>query len=150
VFVREGVYNTVMDATAEGVIEFFHGYTYSGHPLACAAAVATQKLYQDEGLLTRVAREGLDKYWEDGAHSLKGAPLVKDIRNLGLVCGIELEARPGAVGKRAFETFLKCYEKGTFVRFTGDTIAMSPPLIINKSQIDELFSTLREVLHTIP
>jgi beta-alanine--pyruvate transaminase len=150
VFVREGVYNTVMDAAAEGAIEFFHGYTYSGHPLACAAAVATQKLYQDEGLLTRVAREGLDKYWEDGAHSLKGAPLVKDIRNLGLVCGIELEARPGAVGKRAFEAFLKCYEKGTFVRFTGDTIAMSPPLIINKSQIDELFTTLREVLHTIP
>lgn len=150
VLVRQGIYDTVMNASAEGAIEFFHGYTYSGHPLACAAAVATQKIYQREGLLTRVAREGLDKLFEDGAHSLKGAPHVKDVRNYGLVCGIELESRPGAVGKRAFEAFLKCYERGTFVRFTGDTVAMSPPLIINKAQIDQLFTTLGEVLKQVP
>jgi beta-alanine--pyruvate transaminase len=149
VFVREGIYDTVTNASADGMIEFFHGYTYSGHPLACAAAVATQKLYQDEGLLTRVKDEGLDKYFEDAAHSLKGAPLVKDVRNLGLVAGIELESRAGAVGKRAFETFLKCFEENVLVRFTGDTLALSPPLIINKSQIDQLFSTIKEVLPSI-
>jgi beta-alanine--pyruvate transaminase len=150
VFVREGIYDAVMNASVEGTIEFFHGYTYSGHPLACAATVATQKLYKDEGLLTRVKDEGLDKYFEDAAHSLKGTPMVKDIRNLGLVAGIELEARPGAVGKRAFEAFLKCYEKGILVRFTGDTIALSPPLVISKSQIDQLFTTIKEVLPSIP
>jgi beta-alanine--pyruvate transaminase len=112
--------------------------------------VATQKIYRDEGLLTRVQSEGLAQLWEDGAHSLKGAPHVKDIRNLGLVCGIELESRASAaMGKRAFEVFLKCYEKGTFVRFTGETIAMSPPLIINKSQIDQLFTTLGQALREV-
>jgi beta-alanine--pyruvate transaminase len=150
VFASNKIYDTVVNSTAEGVIEFFHGYTYSGHPVACAATVATQKIYQDEGLLTRVQSEGLAQLWEDGAHSLKGAPHVKDIRNLGLVCGIELESRAGAaMGKRAFEVFLKCYEKGSFVRFTGETIAMSPPLIINKSQIDQLFTTLGRALREV-
>jgi beta-alanine--pyruvate transaminase len=146
VFASNDIYNTVMDASAAGQIEFFHGYTYSGHPLACAAAVATQKIYRDEGLLTRVKDEGLDKYFEDALHQLRGLPNVKDIRNLGLVGAVELEPIAGSPGKRAFDTFLACYERGIFVRFTGDTIAMSPPLIISKAQIDELVGVLGAVL----
>lgn len=149
VFVKESIYDTIVNSSPDGAIEFFHGYTYSGHPLACAATVATQQLYKREGLLTRARDEGLDTYFEDALHSLKGAPLVKDIRNYGLVGGVELESRAGAVGKRAFETFLKCYERNVLVRFTGDTLAMSPPLIINKSQIDQLVTTIKEVLPTI-
>jgi beta-alanine--pyruvate transaminase len=146
VFASNDIYATVTEASAAGAIEFFHGYTYSGHPVACAAAVATQTLYQAEGLLTRVKDEGLGAYFEDAAHSLRGLPGVKDVRNLGLVCGIELEAIAGSPGKRAFDTFLACYERGVFVRFTGDTIAMSPPLVITKAQIDELFGVLGAVI----
>ncbi len=151
VFARNGVYDTITNAGAEGMIEFFHGYTYSGHPLAAAACVATQKLYAREGLLQR-ARE-VEQYWEDAAHSLKGAPHVKDIRNLGLIAGIELETRvvdgKPQPGKRAYDTFLKCYELGCLVRFTGDILALSPPLIISKAQIDELFGTIGKALKTV-
>ena len=146
VFVREGIYDAVVNSAAEGAVEFFHGYTYSGHPLAAAAAVAAQKLYASEGLLTRVQREGLGTYWEEAVHGLRDAPHVKDIRNLGLVAGIELHSHPDAVGKRAFETFLHCYELGLLVRYTGDTIALSPPLIIEPSQIDQIVSTLHRAL----
>jgi beta-alanine--pyruvate transaminase len=131
----------------ESAIELFHGYTYSAHPVACAAALATQQIYEREKLLTRGAE--LAKKWEDAVHSLRDMPHVIDIRNLGLVAGIELAPRAGAPGSRAYEVFLKAYEKGLLVRFTGDIIALSPPLIIEPSQIDELVGTLRDVLKQI-
>ncbi len=149
VFVREGIYDAVVNSAAEGVVEFFHGYTYSGHPLATAAAVAAQKLYASEGLLTRVQREGLDMYWENAVHGLRDAPHVKDIRNLGLVAGIELHSHADGVGKRALQTFLKCFELGVLVRYTGETIALSPPLIIERGQIDQLIDSLRRALRTL-
>ncbi len=149
VFVREGIYDAVVNGAPSGAVEFFHGYTYSGHPLAMAAAVAAQNIYARDGLLTRVAREGMDAYWEEAMHGLRDAPHVKDIRNLGLVAGIELHSRPEAAGKRAFETFLKCYELGVLVRYTGDTIALSPPLIIKRGQIDQIADTLRRALSSV-
>ncbi len=149
VFVREGIYDAVVNGAAEGMVEFFHGYTYSGHPLAVAAAAAAQKLYASEGLLTRVQREGLDTYWENAVHGLRDAPHVKDIRNLGLVAGIELHSHADGVGKRAFQTFLTCFELGVLVRYTGETIALSPPLIIDVGQIDQLVDTLRRALRTL-
>jgi beta-alanine--pyruvate transaminase len=125
-------------------IELFHGYTYSAHPAACAAGMATLEVYQREGLLTRA--RSLGKYWEDAAHSLRGLPHVLDIRTYGLILGLELEPIPGKAGTRAFEVFTRCFERGVMVRQTGDTIAASPPLIIEPSHIDQLFGTLREVL----
>lgn len=143
VFARRGIYDTVVDAVAGGV-EFFHGYTYSGHPLACAAALATLDLYKEEGTFDRVAE--LAPYWEEAVHSLRGLPHVIDIRNMGLVAAIELEPRPGAPGARAFQAFLDCFEAGALVRPTGDTIALSPPLIISRAQVDELVSLLAGVI----
>jgi len=145
VFVKDAIYEAFMQG-AEG-IELFHGYTYSGHPLACAAGIGTLDTYEDEGLLTRAA--SLEKYWEDAAHSLKSAPHVIDIRNCGLVAAIELEPRAGAPGKRAYEAFVKTFEQGVLVRYTGDILALSPPLIIEKQQIDRLFDCVREVLQTV-
>jgi beta-alanine--pyruvate transaminase len=143
VVVSHQIYDTVIQNSAQG-IELFHGYTYSGHPVACAAALAALDLYQEEGLFERAA--SLEHYWEDGAHSLKDSRHVIDIRNIGLAAGIELEPRVNAPTARAFETFLKCYEDGVLVRSTGDTIALSPPLIIEKSQIDQIFSTIEKHL----
>ena len=147
VFTREGIYDAFMQGP-ETAIEFFHGYTYSAHPLACAAALATLDLYRDEGLLTRAAE--LESYWQEGLHSLKGVRNVIDLRNLGLMGAIELESRPGAVGARAFEVHVKAFfDESLMVRYTGDIVAFSPPLIINKPQIDEIFGKLRRVLETI-
>jgi len=147
VFTREGIYDAFMQGP-ETAIEFFHGYTYSGHPLACAAALATLDVYRDEGLLTRAAE--LESYWQDGLHSLKGVRNVIDLRNLGLMGAIELQSRPGAVGARAFEAHVKAFfDENLMVRYTGDIIAFSPPLIITKAQIDEIFGRLRRVLETI-
>lgn len=129
------------------MIELFHGYTYSAHPLACAAALATLDTYEEEGLLTRAA--DLAQYWEDGLHSLKDCPNVIDIRNLGLIGAIELTPIAGEPTKRAFSAFLKAYDDGLLIRTTGDIIALSPPLIISKEQIDELFGKLRSVLNAI-
>ena len=143
VFVREGIYETFMQASASG-IEFFHGYTYSGHPVACAAALATLDIYKKEGLLTR-AQEIAD-YWEDAVHSLRGLPHVIDTRNLGLLAGIELEPIPGKPGARGTQTFLRCYQMGALVRSAGDNIALSPPLIIEKQHIDELFGILADAI----
>jgi beta-alanine--pyruvate transaminase len=143
VFARRDIYDTVCDAAPAGV-EFFHGYTYSGHPLACAAALATLDLYEREDLFARAA--AMAGRWEDAVHALRGTRHVIDIRNLGLVAGIELAPRPGAVGARGFETFVKCFERGLLARVTGDTIALSPPLIIEPSQIDEMVSILSAVL----
>jgi len=128
----------------EHMIELFHGYTYSGNPLASAAGIATLETYEEEGLLTRGAEMGA--YWEDALHSLRDLPHVTDIRNLGLIGAIELAPIEGAPTQRAFSAFLKAYEKGILIRTTGDIIAMSPPLIIEKEHIDQLIGTLAEVL----
>ena len=146
VFVRKHIYDAFMHGP-EGVIELFHGYTYSAHPAACAAALATQDIYQREGLLSRAAE--LSKRWEDAVHSLRGCPNVIDIRNIGLVAGIELQPRAGAPGARAYEAFTKAFEQGILIRISGDVIAMSPPLIITPAQIDELVGKLGEVLRTV-
>jgi beta-alanine--pyruvate transaminase len=130
-----------------GAIEFFHGYTYSSHPLACAAAIATLDTYRDEGLFERAAE--LSPYFEEAAHGLSGLPHVIDVRNLGLVAGIELAPRPGAPGARAYEVFVKCYEAGLLVRVTADIIAISPPLIISRSQIDEIFGKISEAIRSV-
>ncbi len=130
-----------------GAIEFFHGYTYSSHVLACAASIATLDTYRDEGLFERAAE--LSPYFEEAAHSLAGLPHVIDVRNLGLVAGVELAPRAGAPGARAYEVFVKCYEAGVLVRATGDILAISPPLIISRAQIDEVFSTLADVIRTV-
>jgi beta-alanine--pyruvate transaminase len=128
----------------EHLIEFSHGYTYSGHPLACAAGLGTLDTYAEEGLLTRATDIG--PYFAQALHSLKGEPHVVDIRNIGLVGGIELASIPGEPAKRGFNVFLDCYDKGLLVRTTGDTVALSPPLIIEKSQIDQTVDTIRGAL----
>jgi len=147
VFVKKEIYDTFMTGP-EHLIEFAHGYTYSAHPLACAAGVATMETYKDEGLLTRGSGE-IGKYWEDALHSLKDAPHVIDIRNIGLVGAIELEPIDGQPTKRAFSAFLKAFEKNLLIRTTGDIIAMSPPLIVEKEHIDQIVTILREVLTSV-
>jgi beta-alanine--pyruvate transaminase len=146
VFARKGIYDAFMDAP-EGSIELFHGYTYSGHPVAAAAALATLDVYREEDLFARAA--GLAPYWEDAIHSLKGAPHVIDLRNIGLVAGIELEPRPGKPGARAFDAFVQAFEQGVLIRVTGDIIALSPPLIVEKAQIDQMVDTVRAVLKQV-
>jgi beta-alanine--pyruvate transaminase len=143
VFAKNVIYETVVNATEAG-IEFFHGYTYSGHPLACAAGLATLDVYRDEGLFERAAE--LAPYWEAAVHSLKGEPHVIDIRNLGLVAGIELAARDGKVGARGMDIHVDCFRNGLLVRVTGDIIALSPPLIIEKPQIDRIVDGIRTSL----
>jgi beta-alanine--pyruvate transaminase len=145
-FVTRNLYETFMRGP-EHLIEFAHGYTYSGHPVACAAALGTLDTYADEGLLTRAA--DLEPYWSDAVHSLRGLPHVIDVRNIGLIGAIELEPMPDAPTKRAFPAFLEAFENGVLIRTTGDTIALSPPLIISRAQIDELFGTLSTVLKTL-
>lgn len=143
VFVKEGIYDAFMNAP-ENAIELFHGYTYSGHPVACAAALATLDIYEEERLFERADK--LADYWENAVHSLKGVRHVIDVRNLGLVAGIELESIAGKPGKRAFDCFIQCYEKGLLIRTTGDIIALSPPLIIEKEHIDRIVEILTGVL----
>jgi beta-alanine--pyruvate transaminase len=140
------IYDTIL-ANADTPIELFHGYTTSGHPLACAAGIATLDVYRDERLFERAAE--LAPYWEDAMHGLRDAPHVIDIRNLGLIGGIELEPRPGAPTARALEVFRKCFDAGVLVRVTGDIIAFSPPLIIEKAQIDQIADTVRTALKSI-
>jgi beta-alanine--pyruvate transaminase len=137
----------IHDAFMEGpdhVIELFHGYTYSGSPIASAAGLATLEVYREQGLFERAAE--LAGYWEDALHDMRDCPHVIDIRNLGLIGAIELEPMPGEPTRRAFGAFVKAYESGLLIRTTGDIIALSPPLIIERSHIDTLFSTLRKVL----
>jgi beta-alanine--pyruvate transaminase len=128
----------------ENSIELFHGYTYSAHPVACAAALAALDIYVKEGLLTRAA--SLSAQWENAVHSLRGLPHVIDVRNYGLIGAVEMEPRQGKPGARAFEVFLKCFERGVMVRQTGDTIAMSPPLIIEPKQVERMVETLGGVI----
>ena len=142
VFLKNSLYEEFMKGS-DG-IELFHGYTYSGHPLACAAGIATLDTYAEEGLLTRGA--SLEKHFEEAIHALKGSRNVIDIRNLGLMGAIELEPRAGAPGKRGYEGFVKMFEAGVMIRYTGDTLAFSPPLIVEKAHIDRIFETAAAVL----
>jgi beta-alanine--pyruvate transaminase len=140
------IYDTIL-TNSDTPIELFHGYTTSGHPLACAAGLATLDVYRDEALFERAAE--LAPYWEDAMHSLRDARHVIDIRNLGLIGGVELEPRPGAATQRALEAFRKCFDAGVLIRVTSDIIAFSPPLIIEKSQIDQIADTVRAALREI-
>ncbi len=143
VFVSSKIHDAFMTGP-EWMIDLFHGYTYSGHPIACAASIGTLDTYAEEGLLTRAAE--LAPYWEERLHALKGLPHVIDIRNIGLVGAIEFDPVPGEPTKRAYDRFVKAFEAGILVRQTGDIIALSPPLIISKSEIDHLLDTLTTVL----
>ncbi len=146
VLARRDVHDAVMDAAAPG-IEFAHGYTYSGHPLACAAGLATLQLYRDEALFARAAE--LAPYWEDAVHALRDLPHVVDLRALGMVGAIELAPRDGAPGARAFDAFVECFHRGLLVRVTGDVIALSPPLIAERAHVDAIFDVLRDVLRRL-
>ncbi len=143
VIAAEFVHRAIVDDGPEGV-ELFHGYTYSAHPLACAAAVATLDLYVTDGLFARAA--GLAPAFAAAAHGLRGKPHVIDIRTLGMVAGIELAPRDGAPGARAAEVFRRAFDTGLLVRVTGEIIALSPPLIISAAQIDEIFGRIGEIL----
>ncbi|PQA75014.1 aspartate aminotransferase family protein [Brucella oryzae] len=143
VFAARKVYDGLMTGP-ENAIELFHGYTYSGHPVAAAAGLATLEVYAEEGLLTRGAE--LANHWQEALHSLKGAPNVIDIRNLGLVGAIELSSRKDAPGARAYDVFVDCFKKGLLIRVTGDVIALSPPLIVEKEQIDTIVSVLGDAI----
>ncbi len=146
VAVHRDLHDAIVHGSAGG-IEFFHGYTYSAHPLATAAILATLDIYAREELFMRARR--LSPYLEQAAHALRDSRHVMDIRNIGLVAGIELSPRPGAAGARAAEAFEKCFDRGVLIRYTADTIAISPPLIVTEGQIDQIFNTLAEVLKTI-
>lgn len=147
VIARKGIYEAFMQGP-EHVIELFHGYTYSGHPLAAAAGVATLDVYKAEGLIERA--KGLEKSWSDAAMGLRGVPGVVDIRTLGLVAGIDLEPRPGAPGARAYATMEKAFhDEGLMVRITGDTLALSPPLVISQAQIGEVFAKAEKAIRSV-
>jgi beta-alanine--pyruvate transaminase len=145
VLVKGKVFDAFMTGPEEA-IDFFHGYTYSGHPVACAASIATLEVYKEEGLLTRAAE--LAPYWEEAMHSLKGLPHVIDVRNIGLIGAVEFEPVPGEPMKRAHTRFVEAFERGLLVRATGDIIALSPPLIIQKKEIDQLIEIFAGVLKT--
>jgi beta-alanine--pyruvate transaminase len=140
------VYNTIVDGMPAG-IELFHGYTYSGHPLASAAAIATLDLHRSEDLPGRAL--AMEPYFEDAAHAMRDTPGVVDVRNLGLVAGVELEPRAGKPGARAMEVFRTCFDRGVLVRVTGDIVALSPPLIIERPHVDRLFGTLSEAIRAV-
>ncbi len=146
VMCKQHIHDAFMNGP-EHLIEFFHGYTYSSHPLACAAALGTLDTYAEEGLLTRAGE--LQSYFGESVHALRNEPNVIDIRNIGLVGAIELTPRPGEPGKRAYEIFTDCWERGVLIRVTGDIIALSPPLIVQREQIDQTMDTLRAALRKV-
>jgi beta-alanine--pyruvate transaminase len=141
VLVADHLFDAFMNGP-ESVIEFFHGYTYSGHPVACAAALATQQIYQQENLFQKAI--DLEPYWQEALFSLRDLPNVIDIRTVGLVAGIQFAAHADGVGKRGYEMFRECFEKGLLVRASGDTIALSPALIVEKPQIDTMIAQLAD------
>lgn len=144
VFIADMVHGAFMSGP-ENMIDLFHGYTYSGHPLACAAALATLDIYAEENLFEKAI--SLEQYWEAAIHQLKGLPNVIDIRNFGLIGAIELAPREGKPGTRAYDVFTKCFhEKDVLIRVTGDVIALSPPLILEKEHIDSLFSKIADAI----
>lgn len=140
------IYQTIVDGVPAG-IELFHGYTYSGHPLASAAAIATLDLHRSEDLPGRAL--AMEPYFEAAAHAMRATPGVTDVRNMGLIAGVELEPHPGKPGARAMEVFRTCFDKGVLVRVTGDIVALSPPLIIEKPHVDRLFGTLDEAIRAV-
>ena len=146
VFAKSAIHDVFMTGP-EHVIEFMHGYTYSGHPLACAASLGTLDTYAEEGLLTRGAK--MAPVLEEALHSMRDLPHVIDLRNIGLVGAIELAPRAGEPGKRGFEVLLACWERGLLIRTTGDTIAISPPLIVESGHIEQIVGTLSDVLKSI-
>ena len=146
VLVKRGLHDALMQGP-EHVIEFFHGYTYSGHPVACAAGLATLELYARESLFERAA--SLAPAMQEAVHSLRASPHVADIRNLGLVAGIELEPRAGEPGKRGYDVFLDCFQNGVLVRQTGDILAISPPLIVEESQIHQIVEAIANALSRV-
>lgn len=143
VFASRAIHDALMQG-AENQIELFHGYTYSGHPVACAAGLATLEIYEKEGLLARASK--MAESWQEAIHRLRDCPHVADIRTIGLVAGIELEARPDAPGSRAYDIFVDCFEKGLLIRVTGDIIALSPPLILENDHIETISTMLASAL----
>jgi beta-alanine--pyruvate transaminase len=143
VFASDKVHDAFMTGP-EGAIELFHGYTYSGHPVAAAAGIASLDLYREERLFERA--NDMAPFWEETMHSLRGLPNIIDIRNMGLVAGIEMSSIPGKVGARAYDVFVRAFKKGLLIRTTGDIIALSPPLIIEKAQISEIAEKLSEAI----
>jgi beta-alanine--pyruvate transaminase len=146
VFAKRGIHDAIMQGP-EHIIELFHGYTYSGHPAACAAGLATLDIYQREGLFERSA--SLAPLWQDAMHSLRGSPYVLDIRNIGLVCGIELEPRADGAGKRAYDVFMDCFKNDVLIRQSGDILALSPPLIVEESQIHQIVDHISVALRRV-
>jgi beta-alanine--pyruvate transaminase len=144
VFASRTIHDAIVDSGSG--IELAHGYTYSGHPLGCAAGLATLDVFQSEGLFHQAI--DLESYWADAVHSLK-MPLVADIRSIGLVAGIEFESREGQSGARAFDVFTRAFDAGILVRHTGETIALSPPLTFTRQNIDELIGRLASVMHEV-
>jgi beta-alanine--pyruvate transaminase len=147
VFASRQVHDTVVNGGANGAVEFFHGYTYSGHPVAMAAGLATLDIYEREGLFAHAA--AMSPVWEDALHGLRDVAHVTDIRNLGLMGAIDLAPRPGAPGARGYEAMVRCFEAGLTVRMAGDFVALSPPLIINEDQIGQIAATLRTVISSL-
>ena len=147
VIVRGAIYDAFMQGP-EHVAELFHGYTYSAHPLACAAGLATLDLYRQEGLFERA--RALEPKWADAAMSLKGLPNVLDVRTVGITAGIDLASRPDAVGKRAYDAMEKAFhEEGVMIRNMGDTLAVTPPLIVSESQTAEIFDKMARVIRAV-
>ncbi|WP_434359242.1 aspartate aminotransferase family protein [Parasalinivibrio latis] len=146
VLVSDRIHDAFMNGP-ENLIELFHGYTYSGHPVAAAAAIATLDIYRDEGLFEKAV--SLGKEWEEAVHSLASLPNVIDVRNTGLVAGIQFAPREDGIGKRGYEIFKHCFWNGTLVRASGDIIAMSPPLILESKHIDQAVSTLENAIRAV-
>lgn len=146
VFASRKIHDALMTGPASQ-IELFHGYTYSAHPVACAAGIATLEIYQKENLLTRGA--ALTEHWQDAMHSLRGLPNVIDIRAIGLVAGIELSPRPGAAGIRGYDVMVDCFNRGLVLRNSGDSLAMSPPLIVERSHIDDIVAILGDAIKRV-
>jgi beta-alanine--pyruvate transaminase len=144
--VQDHIYESMLD-NADAPIELFHGYTYSGHPVACAAALASLDIYKEEGLFERAVESA--KHMQEAAHSLKGTKNVIDIRNMGLIAAVEIQAKDGAIGDRGFETMKKAWDLGVMIRANGDTIAFSPPLIVENSQIDQMFDVTKKAIESI-
>jgi beta-alanine--pyruvate transaminase len=144
VAVTADVRNAIIEAADPLAVELMHGYTYSGHPAACVAAIATIDIYRNEGLFERAAE--LAPYWQDAVHSLRGHPHIVDIRNDGLVAGIELAPRAEGPGKRGYDVYVDCFARGLLCRVTGDTLALAPPLIIEKSEIDLIVDTVGKAI----
>ena len=143
VAVKDEIYRAVTEG-APGGIELFHGYTYSGHPLAAAAAIATMELHRSEDLPGRA--RAIEAEWQDAAHAMRELPHVTDVRDFGLIAGIEMEPRPGAAGQRALDVFRRCFDDGVLVRVTGDIVALSPPLIVERPHMDRIFGTLSDAI----